>query len=168
MNKEISNFVIFPRTIIKNFHAGEINRNELMAISYIRMKADPYGKTYVSLKTLRDDIFSDIKHNTVNKILISLKCKGYIHYENHSGRRGTVTIRNAYWVNSRGSLINTSEEFIDLSDHDLEDNQELDTITTEEIESQIQRTDAIKEDITRLVDTFTVNKSRGDYNDNEN
>lgn len=101
MSNEIGlkNYVVVPRSIAADYRNGVINRAELHTYLWMRICGNPYGIAHMSLETVAEDVFgSSKKKNYVNKIMLSLKSKRYIFYEQRSGRRGSFEVHFGDWI----------------------------------------------------------------------
>lgn len=102
---ELKNYVVVPRDIASDYRNGRINRAELNAYLWMRINANPYGIAYMSLETVAEDVFgSSKKKNYANKVLLSLKAKSLIFYEQRSGRRGTFEVHFDNWLTPGGGI----------------------------------------------------------------
>ncbi len=87
-----------PRFLAEDYLDKKLTRSELILLLWLRATADIFGVTVTSASTLRDDMFPDVEVNTVEKLLLSVKKKGYIAYPNHQGRRGSIRIQSDEWL----------------------------------------------------------------------
>lgn len=87
-----------PRFLAEDYLDKKLTRSELILLLWLRSIADIFGVTTTSSSTLRDDMFPGIEVNTVEKLLLSVKKKGYIDYPNHQGRRGSIRIQSDEWL----------------------------------------------------------------------
>lgn len=95
----LKNYVVVPRVVAADYRNGRINRAELQTYLWMRINGNPYGIAYMSLETVAEDVFgSSKKKNYVNKIMLSLKSKRYIFYEQRSGRRGSFEVHFGEWI----------------------------------------------------------------------
>lgn len=97
-------FIPIPRSVAREFKDGVINRNELMLYLWMRINADPYGNYTASIPALRDDILQKTSDNYVNKLLLSLRSKKYIHFQNHRGRRGSFEVKFGDFITPNGTI----------------------------------------------------------------
>jgi len=98
MSTKLENFVIFPRSILDRLRRGELSRNEFMALCYIRLSGNPFGIAVASLENIRNDVFrGKVSLNYCNKLMLSLKRKRLIYYEERSGRRGSFEVHLGDW-----------------------------------------------------------------------
>lgn len=97
-DNRIENFVIMPRQIIKDLHNGDITVTGFSVLCYIRLSGDPYGVATISLENIRNDVLKGASVNYCNKILLGLKSKRYIYYEQRSGRRGSFHVELGDWI----------------------------------------------------------------------
>jgi hypothetical protein len=95
----LKNYVVVPRSVAADYRNGRINRAELQTYLWMRINGNPYGIAHMSLETVAEDVFgSSKKKNYVNKIMLSLKSKRYIFYEQRSGRRGSFEVHFGEWI----------------------------------------------------------------------
>lgn len=94
----MKDFVIFPRQVIRDYRDGKLSPTEFFMYCYIRLLGNPYGVSSISLENLRSDVLRGKgSNNYVNKILLSLKGKKYIHFSPRTGRRGSFTVQLGNW-----------------------------------------------------------------------
>ncbi len=98
MDKKPRPYNTLPRFIAEDLLDKKLTRSEWILCVWLRNIADPYGVTTTSAAAIRDDMFPSVQVNTVEKLLLSLKRKGYIRYPNHRGRRGSVRIESDEWL----------------------------------------------------------------------
>src|SRR3989344_8387522 len=95
----LSNWIPFPRKIASDYKNGIITRAEYHVYCHIRLQCNPYGIATIHLDALKDDVFGSesseksVTKNYVNKILLSLKSKRMLFYENRTGRVGSFEVR---------------------------------------------------------------------------
>ncbi len=87
-----------PRFLAEDYLDKKLTRSELILLLWLRSIADIFGVTTTSASTLRDDMFPGVEVNTVEKLLLSVKKKGYVDYPNHQGRRGSIRIQSDEWL----------------------------------------------------------------------
>lgn len=97
-DEKLNNFVIFPRHIHHDFLDGKLTPREFYILCFLRSGADPYSKIHISLEDIRNTLAIEGDINSINKVLISLKEKNFIFYENRRGKRGMFVIRLNEWV----------------------------------------------------------------------
>lgn len=100
----LSDFVLFERSLLRNFRDGEITRNEFITYCYIRLLCNPYGVALVSLENIKNDLLIGGSVNYCNKILLSLKKKKYIHFDVRRGRRGSFNVLFGFWKLPNGKI----------------------------------------------------------------
>src|SRR3989338_5038377 len=96
--KQQKPYNIIPRYIAEDYLNKKLTRSELILCLWLRSIADIFGFTSTSVTALRDDMFPNVETNTVQKLLLSLRKKRYIHFRNHQGRRGTFRIESDEWL----------------------------------------------------------------------
>lgn len=94
----VISFTTIPRHITTDFIEKKLQRNEWILLVWLRSLGDTYGFVNGNTTALRDDMFPSVKVNTVEKLLSSLRSKGYIRYENHQGQRGSFRIELDEWM----------------------------------------------------------------------
>ncbi len=170
INEKIDSFVILPRYIMEDFRNGMMTRNEYITYLYIRHQGNPYGKASISLDNIKNDMFNgELAHNSVNKIVLSLRKNGYIHYPNRSGHKGSFMVDLGDWKLPEGGI----KQLIQEHDKAKEDKKNNSSKTVAEVqEDQLtpqQRLKDIKSQIAigngGRIETPT---SRGSYNDTDN
>lgn len=97
-NQNRPSYNTIPHYIAADYRSGKLKLNELMLLLWLRATGNPYGFTTTSLDALRDDIFPELKKNTVNSTLLKLRQKRYVYYELRQGRRGSFDIRLDHWL----------------------------------------------------------------------
>lgn len=112
MNKDnkLKPFITIPRSIANDFKAGAMTFNELVLYLWMRINADPYGKYTASIPALKDDIFKGVSENYVNKLLLSLRSKKYLHFPHRQGRRGSFIVSFPDFITPE-SKITTLDKF---------------------------------------------------------
>jgi hypothetical protein len=92
---KLDSFVPFPREVFHDLHGGKITPTEYDVYVRIRHAANPYGISTISLEGLLADFgYRGWKDkNYLNKILLSLRRKSYLHYPLRSGHRGSFEVR---------------------------------------------------------------------------
>lgn len=105
---KLPSFITFPRSIVSDFRDGKLSRTEFIAYVWIRLNANPYAIAIVSLESVREDIFPKLKRasgkNFINKILLSLRTKNYIHFNDRRGQRGSFEVRFGDWKLPNGAI----------------------------------------------------------------
>lgn len=98
--ERLENFVIFPRKIKQDLQGGYITPNEFHVYCYIRISGNPYGMASIGLDDIANCISrgKKVSINYCNKILLSLKSKRYIYYQDRTGRRGSFEIHLGNWM----------------------------------------------------------------------
>ena len=144
---------------------------------WLRMLASPYGIAVADLDSLANDCFSrGAGKNYANKILLSLKRKRYIYYEERSGRRGSFEVHLDWWPlpNKGKTGLPAIRRITDLFDGEgtVRGDGATDSLDTSgvhtEVGEQKQRSDDMKDAIDALDNVFSIKPSfRGSYTDKE-
>ncbi len=92
-NKITIQFVVFPKYIASDFKSGKLTPNEWKLYMWLRLNMNPYGITSAGVSLIRDDIFKDVSKNYIEKLLLSLRSKKYLYFEDHQGRGGSFEVR---------------------------------------------------------------------------
>lgn len=99
-------FVPFPKQVLSDRKSGKITPNEYELYMFVRHGGNPYGVTSVSLEGL----LADFAHhrwkdkNYVNKLLLSLKRKRYLHYDDRVGHRGSFEVHFSQFATPDGHI----------------------------------------------------------------
>lgn len=134
-NNKLDSFVTFERKILTALRSGEITPNEYFVYGYIRLSGNPYGVATTSFENIRNDIFlGKVGISYCNRLLLSLKSKRYIYYDDRRGRRGSFEVHLGDWI-LPSKEIKTLDAFFDgsqvrglavtKSEHPSFDNQNL-------------------------------------------
>ena len=165
--KKIS-FVPFLRSDLDDLHTGKLTRSEYDLYSYLRHGSDPYATAKVSLEGLSADFaHRGWKKNTINKLLLSLNEKRYIHYDKRVGRRGTFEIHFAGIKMPNGAVsilpatINDSRKSNGSKDsnHQSEGSQTLLPSNQSFGDLEVRKQ--------ALITKFSVSEIRGSHNDHD-
>jgi hypothetical protein len=148
---------------------GEMLPSEYELYVWMRHGADPYGLIVLSLEGL----VADFTHrgwgkNHINKLILSLRKKRYLHYESRTGRRGSFQVHfpDFRMPNGAVSKIKIMEK-IQLPRDEASTNNTIPTEETPENPILNQSLDSQRESISKLVQAFSMDKSRGSNNDTE-
>jgi len=170
-------FITIPKEYASDYRNRLISKQEREMLVWLRMLASPYGIAVADLDSLANDCFSKgAGKNYANKILLSLKRKRYIYYEERSGRRGSFEIHLDHWPLPR--KVKTDPLVVKRLDKLFGDggvvrgDGDTDTLDTSEVHTEVdeqkQRSDDIKDAIDALGNTFSIKPSfRGSYTDTE-
>ncbi len=112
-----------PHYIAADYRSGKLKLNELVLLLWLRATGNPYGFVITSLDALRDDIFPELKKNTVNTILLGLRKKRYAFYELRQGRGGSFDIRLDHWLTPKNGY-QTLDKFFTSDGKDTEQEKE--------------------------------------------
>lgn len=111
-NKGLTDFIPYPRQVLADRKSGKLTPNEYELYMFVRHGGNPYGIASVSLEGL----LADFSHhdwegkNYVNKLLLSLKRKRYLHYDDRSGRRGSFEIRFPEFATPTGGITHLHDD----------------------------------------------------------
>lgn len=91
--REIENWINFPRYLREYRASNYISRQEFHTYVWIRLSADRYGKAIISLGDIRKEVFDNgIKKKTVYCYFKSLKDKELIYYTPRAGKGGSYLV----------------------------------------------------------------------------
>jgi len=113
---QIKPYSTIPRSIAEDYHDKKLQRNEWILLVWLRSISDPYGYATVNTTALRDDMFPNVKVNTVVQLLRSLRSKKYIYYKNHKGQRGSFRVEMDDWLVKDGAQKSIAHRFTDTED----------------------------------------------------
>lgn len=117
MSNKLTDFVAFPRQISKAFLDREMEPNEYLVLMALRGTANPYGIRRTSYEEVLHDILRGKGSvNYVNKILLSLKKKEYLWFEDRRGKRGGFDIRFSDCIRPDG-FVSTIREHSDTTQY---------------------------------------------------
>ena len=173
-NNRIENWVIFPRKIREDLINGLISKAEFFVLCYLRSGYNPYGKTHTSLENINSDVFgNEVSKSYINKIMLSLKSKRYLHYDNRQGRRGSFEVRFGDCITPDGAVLTLNKYFgqklVENSSTDVTDDKEEVRGEGDLNQEQVnQKLKEIRKSIKGLSDEKKVDSVRGSYNDKDN
>lgn len=100
MQKEkIANYVILPRSIVSDYRNGRISIPERNLLTWLRSNGNPYGIANVDLELLSKETFNTkVDKSYINRLMLSLKSKRYIWYQERKGRRGSFEVHMGDWI----------------------------------------------------------------------
>lgn len=176
-NPNEATYNTIPHFIATDFRAGKLTRNELALLLWLRAIGNPYGIATTSLEALRDDMFPDLKKNTVNTILLSLFKKCYVFFERRQGRKGSFDIHLDHWKMPNG--YKTLDRFFDSSIRDSESKGTRGVAYPQAKASEVSQKSEVpnqkwREQTNELVKRFSVDapsapiRSRHNEHENEN
>lgn len=170
MQEKLENWVAFPRKIASDYRNGIITRDEYFIYSWLRLNADIFGVSTTSLDNLSNDVLrKKNKKNYVNKLLLSLKEKRFIHYQRRTGRRGTFDVHLADFILPNKTISNLDRFFKTDS---VRGDDVIDTSNKSEPEQSLsarsQTLNEIKNEVNSLANTFSINKPVRAYNNDNN
>lgn len=111
--QKIEPYVIFPRYIPSDFKSGKLTPNEWKLYSWLRQNMNPYGITTTGVSSIQDDIFNGVSKNYIEKLLLSLRRKRYLHFDNRQGRRGSFEVRFGDLITPNGVIVSIAHYFDD-------------------------------------------------------
>ena len=170
MKKEIKPYVTIPRYIASDFRGGKLTPRELSLYLWIRINANPYGISIVSLPELMEEPFKGKSENSINKLLLSLRRKRYIDYKSRQGRRGSFEVHFGDWL-----LPDRKIKQLDNSHghSDVRDLASTDAVQGAEVaQSPPTQSPKLEHMKSQLVNNFSNNQQtsevRSSYNDTDN
>ncbi len=168
-NNNENSWVSFPRKIRTDRFGRIVTPSEHELCVWMRHGADPYGMIVVSLEGL----VADFSHrgwgkNNINKLLLSLREKRYLHYEPRTGRRGSFQVHFPDFLMPNGAISKLKM----VENGGLVRGGAIDTHTVSEegppdFPTSNQSFESQRESISKLVQAFSIDKSRGSNNDTE-
>jgi hypothetical protein len=104
-SQEVS-FTINPRQIFYDYNNGLITTAERTLLLWMRLQGTPYGFAHFNMKALAEDTFTKtVDPSYINRLLGSLRSKGYIYYKDRKGCRGSFQVHFDYWIVSKGIVL---------------------------------------------------------------
>jgi hypothetical protein len=106
MQKEkIDSYVILPRSIVSDYRNGRLSIPERNLLTWLRSNGNPYGIAHVDLELLSKETFNTkVDKSYVNRLMLSLKSKRYIWYQERKGRRGSFEVHMGIWILPTGEI----------------------------------------------------------------
>lgn len=99
-------FTINPRQIFYDYNKGLITTAERTLLLWMRVQGTPYGFAHFNMKALAEDTFTKtVDPSYINRLLGSLRDKGYIYYKDRKGCRGSFQVHFDYWIVGKGLMI---------------------------------------------------------------
>ncbi|MFZ2907749.1 MAG: hypothetical protein WA014_01200 [Minisyncoccia bacterium] len=165
--RKLEQFVPFPRSVLTARKDGTLTPNEYELYVFIRHSANPYGISAVSLEGLQ----ADFRHkkgwskNRINKVLIALKKKRFLHYAKRSGRHGSFDIKLPQFSTPDGHITRLSEASVPPLTRS-------NAITQAEVRPRLHREspklEEEKDNEIKPVSEVIANRVQGSYTDTEN
>jgi hypothetical protein len=91
-------FIIIPRSVLGDYQKGLITIVERNLLCWLRLNGNPYGIASINLEVLAKETFNrQVDKSYINRLLLSLKSKGYIWYLERKGRRGSFEVYLDNW-----------------------------------------------------------------------
>ena len=170
-------FITIPKEYASDYRNRLITKPERGMLVWLRMLASPYGIALADLDSLANDCLSrGAGKNYANKVLLSLKWKRYIYYEERSGRRGSFEVHLDWWPlpNKGKTGLPAIKRITGLLDGDstVRSDDVADVLGTSEVHTEVdeqkQRSDDMKNAIDALDNVFSIKPPfRGSYTDTE-
>lgn len=133
--QRLENYVVLPRQIVSDWRNGLISKPERNLYTWLRQNGNPYGVAVVDLELLSKEAFNnEVGKSYINKLMLSLKSKRYIWYEERAGRRGSFEVRMGDWILPTKSISTLNRYFESSSDGGL---VATDTIEQEEPDHEV-------------------------------
>lgn len=164
----LKNFIPYPRSILHDLHEHKLKPSEYDLLMRVRHMANPYAYAAISLEGLE----ADLKHrgwskNHINKLLLQLKSKRYLHYDDRAGRRGSFNIHFPDFVLPNGKMT----ELRDIASHQRGNADPINSPAHSEVNQSLlprsQSLPDIKASSEALVRKMTVSAPRASYNDTD-
>lgn len=170
-------FITIPKEYASDYRERRITKPERQMLEWLRQLANPYGIAVVDLGSLANDCLSrGVDKNYANKVLLSLKRKRYIYYEERSGRRGSFEVHQDWWPlpNKGKTGLPAIRRITGLfgGKDTVRGDGATDTLDTSEVHTEVdeqkQRSDDVKDAIDALDNVFSIEPSfRGSYTDTD-
>lgn len=146
--EKLDNYVVFPRYVGDMLIRGEINSTELAVYSWTRIRCDGLGICRISLEDIKNDALGGkVSVNYVNKILLFLRTKKLIWYEDRQGCRGSFEIHHNDFITLNGSIKKIDKYF---------DEVKFRSETTNKLTSQSE----VKPEVSSNVQKFLEGKNK--------
>lgn len=104
-------YVIFPKHLASDFKSGKLTPNEWKLCMWLRLNMNPYGITSTGVSAIQDDIFVGVSKNYIEKLLLSLRSKRYLYFEDRQGRRGSFEVRFGELITPDGTILSIKHYF---------------------------------------------------------
>lgn len=155
-----NSWINFPRKLISYYRNGNISLGAYLSYLHIRINANAYGITTVTLESINSDVFKNkVTVNSVNKYLLELKNQKLIWFHNRRGSRGSFEILNDEFFQPDGKITNIAKRFEPTNEELAEEI----TVSAAELENEIQN---VKEDVTGSVTSSNTNKKPAAFRTN--
>ena len=104
-SQEVS-FTINPRQIFYDYNNGLISTAERTLLLWMRLQGTPYGFAHFNMKALAEDAFTKtVDPSYINRLLGSLRNKGYLYYKDRKGCKGSFQVHFDYWIVGKGLML---------------------------------------------------------------
>jgi len=169
-NEKFENWVAMPRRFASDRRSGNISSSEFALLMWLRVNGNPYGIAVVSLKDINEDVFDGkFTISYVNKLILSLRKKRYIHYESRAGRRGSFEVHFGDWILPDKNIRSLDRYFEQKPVEPLYKRKESpEAEDSDEMKVSSQSSKDIKDDISKMVRGFSTNPVRGSNNETNN
>ena len=116
---DANNFLRLGRRIRDDLLNCRLTFIEFSLLVWLWLEANPHnGRVKISYEGLRQDLRGEYSKNKINKIVLSLKLKGYLGFERQQGRRGSFLatldnypLSNRRFTNIKGTTISVIADF---------------------------------------------------------
>ena len=170
MKGKLENWVVIPRKIASDKRNGKITSSELFLLLWLRVNGNPYGIATISLKDIHEDIFNNkFTISYVNKLLLSLRSKRYLHYDDRTGRRGSFEVHFGDWILPNGNIRDIDSRFskrLLVASSRLE--EPIESEVSEDLSSGSQSFKEKRDNISKMLKGLSTESVRGSNNDNDN
>ena len=111
---KIENWINFQRDILSLYRKKTISRNEYFIYLHLRLSCSPYGIAVTSISDINNDVFGGkVSDNYVNKLLLSLRSKKLIWYQDRQGSRGSFEVNFGDFI-LPSKVIKTLDKYFNL------------------------------------------------------
>ncbi|MDP3948612.1 MAG: hypothetical protein Q8Q17_01535 [bacterium] len=102
--QKLNNYIVIPREIRAMRLRGELSKAEFDVYVWTRLACSAYGIVQTSLEDIMNDALSGCTKNYANKILLGLRSKKLVWYEERQGRRGSFEIHHGDFLTLDGQI----------------------------------------------------------------
>lgn len=121
MEEKKPNYTTLPRAIWSDWENGKLSTPERNLLYVLRAKGNPYGYCSADMAGLAMDAFnSPVDKSYINKLLLSLRSKKYVWYQDRQGRRGSFQVHLDLWLMKDGHLGTLDKYFIQSPNRSLD------------------------------------------------
>lgn len=171
-------FLRLGRYIAYDYLNGKILFEEMVTLIWLQLRANPNrGKCKVSYDELAKDLHGLVKNrkkdnrkNFINKIMLALKRKKYIHYTSQQGRRSSFEVLLGNYPLSCGNFTNIENVFPYSEDRSEANNtSNIKAENMAEVGEEKQKLETSIDDVAeRYFNNAQTTKSRSLNNENKN